>query len=157
YRSSRQRLASSEPGVEMTVLIVAEHDNTTLSERTARCLTAARQIGEGIDLLIAGNACAAVAEAAARLGGVTRVRLAEHPALADHGPEVMAELILSIAASYDAICAPNSSMGKATLPRVAARLDVMQVSDIVEVISPDTFSHPIYAGNAIETVQCAAT
>ena len=137
----------------MAVLLLAEHDNQSLDPRTARALTAARALGGDIDILVAGASCAAVAQAAQTLSGVSRVLLADAPALAEARAEPLAALIVSLAAGYDAILAAATSTGKNVLPRVAALLDVMQVSDVIEILGPDLFRRPIYAGNAIETVQ----
>jgi electron transfer flavoprotein alpha subunit len=137
----------------MPTLLIAEHDGRSLNEATAKALTAARALGGPVDILVAGSHCRAIAEAAAMLDGVARVRLADDPALAHHLAEPLSELVLSIAADYDAIVAPATAGGKNLLPRVAALLDVMQVSEVTAVLSPDTFERPIYAGNAIETVR----
>jgi electron transfer flavoprotein alpha subunit len=137
----------------MTILVIADHDNTRLSEQTAKALTAAAQIGSDIHVLVAGKGAAAVATAAAGLQGVRKVLLAESEALENHMPEALAETIVALAGSYDTFITAASSVGKGVMPRVAALLDVMQVSEIVAVISPDTFKRPIYAGNAIQTVQ----
>jgi electron transfer flavoprotein alpha subunit len=132
----------------MAILLFADHDNASLSDHSARALTAARQIGAEVDILIAGQNAAPAAEAAAALDGVRRVLLAEAGALAER-----LALIVSLAADYDTILAPATSSGKNVLPRVAALLDVMQVSEVTEIVAPDTFKRPIYAGNAVEVVQ----
>lgn len=137
----------------MTVLLLAEHDNATLSELTARALTAASQMGEAVDILIAGRGADGIAAAAARLSGVRRVLLADAPAFEHRLAEPTAALIVALAQDYGAIVAPATSTGKNVLPRVAALLDVMQLSEVVEVVAPDTFKRPIYAGNAIQTVR----
>ena len=137
----------------MPILLFAEHDNQALADQTARTLTAARAIGGDIDILVAGQGARAVAEEAARLQGVRQVLLAESDALAERLAEPSAALILSLAGDYDTIIAPAGSAGKSVLPRVAALLDVMQVSEAIEVVAPDTFKRPIYAGNAVQTVQ----
>ena len=137
----------------MAILLVAEHDNSTLSDQTARALTAASQVGGDIDILIAGKDASAAAAAAAKLAGVRRVLLAEADALAQRLAEPTAALIVALSADYDVIVAPATATGKNVLPRVAALLDVMQISDVVEVVAPDTFKRPIYAGNALQTVQ----
>jgi electron transfer flavoprotein alpha subunit len=137
----------------MAILLFAEHDNATLSDQTAKALTAASEIGGDIDVLIAGQAAGGAAEAAARLEGVRRVLLAEADALAERLAEPTAALIVALAGGYDTIVAPATATGKNVAPRVAALLDVMQVSEVVEVVAPDTFKRPIYAGNALETVQ----
>ncbi len=136
----------------MTILLLAEHDNHRLDPQTARALSAARAMGGAVHILAAGSNCAAVAEAARALGA-DKVLLADAPALAHHSAEALAALIVSLAAGYDGIVAAATSIGKSTLPRVAALLDVMQISEIVAVLAPDTFQRPIYAGNALETVQ----
>ena len=137
----------------MAILLFADHDNTALSDQTARALTAARQIGAEIDILVAGQNARAVADAAASLPGVRKVLLAEGEGLAQRLAEPVANLIVSLAGGYDTVIAPATTTGKNVLPRVAALLDVMQVSEIIEVVAPDTFKRPIYAGNAVQTVQ----
>jgi electron transfer flavoprotein alpha subunit len=137
----------------MAILLLAEHDNATLSDQTAKALTAAAKIGGDVDVLVAGSGAKAAADAAAKLAGVRKVLLAEASELAERLAEPTADLVVSLAGSYDAIVAPATTMGKNVLPRVAALLDVMQISEIVEVVSADTFKRPIYAGNAIQTVQ----
>jgi len=137
----------------MAILLIAEHDNQSLSDQTAKALSAAQKIGADIDVLVAGNGAKAAADAAAKLSGVRKVLLAEAPALENRLAEPLAALIVSLAGSYDTIVAAATTSGKNVMPRVAALLDVMQVSEIVEVVSPDTFKRPIYAGNAIQTVQ----
>ena len=137
----------------MTVLLLAEHDNAALSELTARALTAASQMGEAVDILVAGRGADGVAAAAARLSGVRRVLLADAPAFEHRLAEPTAALIVALAKDYGAIVAPATSTGKNVLPRVAALLDVMQLSEVTEVVAPDTFKRPIYAGNAIQTVR----
>jgi electron transfer flavoprotein alpha subunit len=137
----------------MAILLLAEHDNATLSELTARALTAASRIGGDIDILVAGKGAQGAANAAAGLSGVRKVLLAESDALANQLAEPLADLIVSVASAYDVFVAAATTTGKNVFPRVAALLDVMQVSEIVEVVSPDTFKRLIYAGNAIQTVQ----
>ena len=137
----------------MTTLLVAEHDNRHLSDLTAKALTAARALGSDVDVLVAGEGCRAVAVAAAGLEGVRKVLLADGAALAHRLAEPMAELLKGLAGDYDAILAAATTTGKNFMPRLAALLDVMQVSDIVGVEGPDTFRRPIYAGNAIQTVR----
>ena len=137
----------------MTTLLIAEHDNGSLKEPTARALTAALAIGGDVQVLVAGKDCGAAAAEAARLAGVTKVLHAESDALAHQLAEPLAALIVALDAPYDAIVAAATSTGKNTMPRVAALLDVMQVSDVTGVVAADTFERPIYAGNAIETVQ----
>ncbi|MGZ2460301.1 electron transfer flavoprotein subunit alpha/FixB family protein [Rhizobium anhuiense] len=137
----------------MTILLLADHDNASLSDQTAKALTAASKIGGDVHVLVAGKGAKAAADAAAKLAGVSKVLLAESDALANNLAEPLAELIVSLAGSYDTILSAATSVGKNVLPRVAALLDVAQVSEIIEVISADTFKRPIYAGNAIQTVQ----
>ncbi|MGR9186461.1 electron transfer flavoprotein subunit alpha/FixB family protein (plasmid) [Rhizobium leguminosarum] len=137
----------------MTILLLADHDNASLSDQTAKTLTAAAKIGGDIHILVAGKAAKPAADAAAKLAGVSKVLLAESDELANNLAEPLADLIVSLSASYDTIISAATSVGKNVLPRVAALLDVAQVSEIIEVISSDTFKRPIYAGNAIQTVQ----
>ena len=137
----------------MAILLVAEHDNASLSDQTAKALSAASAMGSDVDVLVAGKGAKAAADAAAKLKGVRKVLLAEAEPLAERLAEPAAALVVSLADKYDAIVAPATTMGKNVMPRVAALLDVMQVSEIIEVVSADTFKRPIYAGNAIQTVQ----
>ncbi len=137
----------------MAILLLADHDNASLSDQTAKALTAASQIGGDVHILVAGKAAKGAADSASRLSGVSRVLLAESDELANGLAEPLAALIYSLAADYDTIIAAATSTGKNVLPRVAALLDVAQVSEIIEVVSSDTFKRPIYAGNAIQIVQ----
>jgi electron transfer flavoprotein alpha subunit len=137
----------------MAVLLLAEHDNAMLSPATAKALTAAREFGADVDILVAGEDCKAVADEAAKLESVRKVLVADAPHLAHRLAEDTAATVLPIMENYTVLLAPATTMGKNVLPRVAALLDVSQISDIVEVKSPDTFVRPIYAGNALETVQ----
>ncbi|MBO1324820.1 FAD-binding protein [Acetobacter sp. TBRC 12305] len=137
----------------MTLLLLADHDGHTLSDATARAVSAARDMGGALHLLVAGENVEPVAKAAADLSDVDKVLMADDPALAHMLAEPVAELLVGLSADYTAVIAPATSIGKDILPRVAARCDVMQVSDITRVIAQDTFERPIYAGNAIETVQ----
>ncbi|RUM22130.1 electron transfer flavoprotein subunit alpha/FixB family protein [Rhizobium vallis] len=137
----------------MTILLLADHDNQSLSDQTGKALTAATQIGGDVHVLVAGKGAQAAADAAAKLAGVSKVLLAESDELANNLAEPLSDLIVSLAGSYDTIISAATSVGKNVLPRVAALLDVAQVSEITEVISADTFKRPIYAGNAIQTVQ----
>jgi len=137
----------------MTTLLLAEHDNQTLSPETAKALTAALELGAPVHVLVAGDGGAAVAEAAARLDGVDKVLTADDPSLGPDLAEPLAAVIVSLAEGYEALVAPATSSGKNVMPRVAAVLDVMQVSDIIAVAGPATFQRPIYAGNAIQTVE----
>jgi len=141
----------------MAILLLADHDNNHLSDQTGKALTAASQIGADVHVLVAGSNAKAAAEAAVKLTGVTKVLLADDQSLANNLAEPLAALIVSLAGSYDAIVSAATSVGKNVSPRVAALLDVAQVSEIVEVVSPDTFKRPIYAGNAIQTVQSTDT
>ena len=136
----------------MPVLVIAEHDNTTLKPNTANAVSAALQCGERVHVLVAGHNVAAVAEAASSIAGVTKVLVADASHFADGLAENIAEQILAIAGSYTHILAAATAYGKNILPRVAARLDVAQISEITKVIAPDTFERPIYAGNVIVTV-----
>ena len=137
----------------MAILLFAEHDNETLSDQTAKALTAALAIGSDVHVLVAGKGAKGVAEQAAKLAGVKKVLLADSPELENRLAEASAALNVSLSNNYDTIIAAATTNGKNILPRVAALLDVMQVSDIIEVIAPDTFKRPIYAGNALQTVQ----
>jgi electron transfer flavoprotein alpha subunit len=137
----------------MTILVIAEHDNQALKPSTLSTLAAAAQIGGDVTLLVAGNCCSAAADAAAKAEGVAKVLLADNPAYDHEIAENMAALILSLAPGYSHILAPATANGKNFMPRVAALLDVGQISDIIKVESADTFARPIYAGNAIATVQ----
>jgi electron transfer flavoprotein alpha subunit len=137
----------------MAILLVAEHDNASLSDQTAKALTAALKIGPDVDVLVAGKAPKAAADAAAKLSGVRKVLVADADELGERLAEPLAATVVSLAPGYDTIVAPATTSGKNVMPRVAALLDVMQVSEIIEVVSSDTFKRPIYAGNAIQTVQ----
>jgi electron transfer flavoprotein alpha subunit len=137
----------------MAILLLAEHDNASLNDQTAKALTAASQIGGDVHVLVAGSGAQAAADAAAKLSGVSKVLLADDASLANSLAEPLAALIVSLAGSYDVIISAATASAKNVMPRVAALLDVAQVSEIIEVISPDTFRRPIYAGNAIQTVQ----
>jgi electron transfer flavoprotein alpha subunit len=139
----------------MPVLLLAEHTNDALNGVTAKALTAAKSMGGEVHVLVAGSNCRPVAEAAAKLAGVAKVLIADAPQLANQLAEEMAAQIAPMMAGYDALVAASTARGKNVLPRVAAMLDVMQLSDITKVLGPDTFERPIYAGNAIQTVQSA--
>jgi electron transfer flavoprotein alpha subunit len=139
----------------MNVLVVAEHDNTTLSPAVAKVMSAAKALGDNVHVLVAGSGAKPVAEAAAKLDGVAKVLYADAPQLANQLAEEVAALVVGVMPHYDAVIAPSTAAGKNFMPRVAALLDVMQISDIIKVVSPDTFERPIYAGNAIQTVQSA--
>jgi electron transfer flavoprotein alpha subunit len=137
----------------MTTLLIAEHDNKALKDATNKALTAAKAIATPVHVLVAGRNCRGIADAAAKLDGVEKVLLADAPAFEHLLAEPLASLVVALASSYDAIVAPATTTGKNFMPRVAALLDVMQISDIVKVIGPDTFERLIYAGNAVQTVR----
>jgi electron transfer flavoprotein alpha subunit len=137
----------------MTALLLAEHDNKSLKDSTAKALAAAKALGGDVHVLIAGKDCRPAADAAAKLAGVAKVLLADAPAYDHMLAEPVAALIVSLAGGYDAIVAPSTTSAKNIMPRVAALLDVMQVSDITKVLGPDTFERLIYAGNAVQTVR----
>jgi electron transfer flavoprotein alpha subunit len=137
----------------MTTLLLAEHDNKSLKDATNKTLTAAKALGADVHVLVAGKDCKAAADAAAKLDGVAKVLVADAAAYEHSVAEPLAALIVSLAGNYDAIVAPATTNGKNIMPRVAALLDVMQISEITKVVSPDTFERPIYAGNAIQTVK----
>jgi electron transfer flavoprotein alpha subunit len=137
----------------MPVLLIAEHDNATLKDATHKALSAAKAIGTPVHVLVVGANCGPAAQAAATLDGVEKVLVADAPTYEHMLAEPAAALIAAQAGPYDAVVAPATTMGKNVMPRVAALLDVMQVSDVTKVIAPDTFERPIYAGNAIQTVQ----
>jgi electron transfer flavoprotein alpha subunit len=137
----------------MATLLLAEHDNKSLKDATSKALTAAKALGGDVHVLVAGAGAKAVADAAAKLDGVSKVLLADAPAYEHALAEPLAALIVSLAGSYDAIVSAATTTGKNVMPRVAALLDVMQISDILKVVAPDTFERPIYAGNAIQTVK----
>ncbi|KQV73322.1 electron transfer flavoprotein subunit alpha/FixB family protein [Rhizobium sp. Root1220] len=137
----------------MAILLLADHDSSHLSDQTAKTLTAAARIGGDVHVLVAGAGAKAAAEQAAKLSGVSKVLVVEDASLANNLAEPLAALIVSLAGSYDTIISAATSVGKNVLPRVAALLDVAQVSEIIEVVASDTFKRPIYAGNAIQTVQ----
>jgi len=137
----------------MAVLLLAEHDNKVLAPATAKALAAAKEFGGEVDILVAGENARTVADAAAKLAGVRKVLLADAPQLNQRLAEEVANLIVPLMQSYDVLLAPSTTMGKNVAPRVAALLDVAQVSDIIEVKAPDIFVRPVYAGNALETVK----
>jgi len=139
----------------MTVLVIAEHDNNSIKGSTLNTVTAAKAIGGDVHVLIAGANAGAAAAAAAQVAGVAKVLHADSAAFADSLAENVAAQVLAVASSYSHILFPATASGKNVAPRVAAKLDVAQVSEITKVISPDTFERPIYAGNAIATVQSA--
>ncbi|MFJ6326129.1 MULTISPECIES: electron transfer flavoprotein subunit alpha/FixB family protein [unclassified Rhizobium] len=137
----------------MSILLLADHDNNTMSDQSARALVAATKIGGPVHVLVAGNGARAAADEASKFAGVDKVLFAESPSLANELAEPLADLIVGLAANYDVVISAANSVGKSVLPRVAALLDVPQISEIIEVVSSDTFKRPIYAGNAIQTVQ----
>jgi electron transfer flavoprotein alpha subunit len=137
----------------MTTLLVAEHDNKGVKDATAKALTAATAIGAPVHVLVAGRDCQPAAAAAAKLAGVAKVLVADAPALDHVLAEPTAALIVALAADYDTIMAPSTANAKNIMPRVAALLDVMQISDVIKVLAPDTFERLIYAGNAVQTVR----
>ena len=137
----------------MSVLVIAEHDNDEVRTATLNAVTAAREIDPDVDLLVAGSGCAGVADECSSIQGVTRILLADDLAYKHDLPENLSPLVQSLAERYSHVLAPASTFGKSLLPRVAARLDVQQISDISDIESADTFVRPIYAGNALATVQ----
>ncbi|MEI7805947.1 MAG: electron transfer flavoprotein subunit alpha/FixB family protein [Hyphomicrobiales bacterium] len=137
----------------MPTLLIAEHDNKSLKDSTNKALTAAKALGQPVHVLVAGKGCKAVADDAAKLDGAAKVLLADAPAYEHMLAEPMAALVVSLAGPYEAIVSPATTTGKNFMPRVAALLDVMQISEIIKVVAPDTFERPIYAGNAIQTVK----
>ncbi len=137
----------------MRVLVIAEHDNQTLKGSTLVTIAAAAAIGGDIDVLVAGHDCTAAVEACANVAGVSRVKVADAPHYAEQGAENLAALVVAQAAGYTHVLSPATTFGKNFMPRVAALLDVAQISDIVAVQAPDTFVRPIYAGNALATVR----
>ena len=139
----------------MAVLVLAEHTNSALNPATSKAVNAASQIGADVHVLVAGSDASPAAAEAAKLDGVSKVLLADAPHLANGLAEEVAAVVVPLMAGYDAFVAPATASGKNIAPRVAALLDVMQVSDIIKVVAPDTFERPIYAGNAIQTVKSA--
>jgi electron transfer flavoprotein alpha subunit len=137
----------------MAALVLAEHDNKSLKDATLVAVTAAQKLGGEVDILVAGAGAQAVADAAAKVAGVRKVLLADDAAYEHALAEPLSALLIKLAAGYDALLAPATTSGKNVMPRVAAALDVAQISDITAVVSADTFERPIYAGNAIATVQ----
>ncbi len=137
----------------MTVLVVADHNHDSLGEATHKTVTAAQGLGGEIDILIAGDQIASLAEDARKLTGVRKILCAEGPGLQHQLAEAMDALILPLMESYDAVLAPTTSIGKNFMPRLAAKLDVMQISDVVAIEAPDVFVRPVYAGNALVTVR----
>ncbi len=136
----------------MAVLVLAEHDNKSLKAASLNTIAAATKLSADVDVLVAGEGCAEIAAKVAALQGVKRVLVVDNAAYGDQAAEPLAKLVVAVAANYSHLLAPSSSYGKNTMPRVAALLDVAQISDIVGVVSEDTFVRPIYAGNALATV-----
>ncbi len=137
----------------MAVLVIADHDGTTVRDTTLKTVAAAAMIGGEIDVLVLGQGAQAAAEAAAQIAGVRKALLAESPALDKLIAEAVTDVVVPLAGGYEAILIPATSAGKNFAPRIAAKLDVMQISDVIEVVDANTFVRPIYAGNALETVQ----
>jgi len=137
----------------MTTMLIAEHTGAGLKDATAKALTAARELGGEVHVLVAGKDCQPAAEAAAKLDGVAKVLLADAPLYEHMVAEPVAALVVSLAGAYDALVAPATTNGKNIMPRVAALLDVMQISEIIKVAAPDTFDRLIYAGSAVQTVR----
>ncbi|MGV6801394.1 MAG: electron transfer flavoprotein subunit alpha/FixB family protein [bacterium] len=141
----------------MAILVIAEHDNQSLSDATGKAVTAAQQIGTDIDVLVAGATATPAAEEAAKISGVRKVIHADNPIYEKQLAEPLAELVIALAGDYEAFMTSAGTSGKNFMPRVAARLDVMQLSDVIAIESADTFTRPIYAGNAIATYKTADT
>ena len=137
----------------MAVLVIADHDGSAVRDTTHKTVTAALALGSDVDVLVVGSGAKAAADSAAKIAGVRKVLLAESAGLGHQLAEDVEETVLGLAGGYDAILSPATNDGKNFMPRLAARLDVAPISDIVEVISADTFVRPIYAGNALETIQ----
>src|ERR1700709_2263084 len=139
----------------MAVLVIADHDNAHLRDTTEKTVTAALKLSSDIDVLVAGQGAKAVADAAAKITGVRKVLQAESAELGEGIAEAMEALVVPLMADYDAVLTPATSQGKNFSPRIAAKLDVSQISEIVDVVDGSTFVRPIYAGNALETVQAS--
>ena len=137
----------------MAVLVIADHDNASLKDNTNKTVTAALALSGDVDVLVAGQGAKGVADAAAKIAGVRKVLLAESDALGQGLAEAVTAAVLPLMGGYDAVLTPATSQGKNFSPRIAAKLDVSQISEIVEVVDANTFVRPIYAGNALETVQ----
>jgi electron transfer flavoprotein alpha subunit len=137
----------------MAVLVIADHDNATLKDSTQKTVTAAKALSGDVDVLVAGADAKAVADAAAKIEGVRKVLLAESPELGQGLAEAFQALVTPLMANYDAVLTPATSQGKNLAPRIAAKLDVAPISDIIQVVDANTFVRPIYAGNALETIQ----
>ena len=139
----------------MAVLVIADHDGSTVRDTTNKTVTAALALSSDVDVLVVGQGVQAAADAASKIAGVRKVLLAESAGLGHGLAEAVTDTVLPLAAGYDAILTPATTDGKNFAPRIAAKLDVAPISDIIEVVSADTFVRPIYAGNALETVQSA--
>jgi len=137
----------------MAVLVIADHDNSTVRDTTNKTITAALAVSPEVDVLVLGEGAAGAAEAAAKIAGVRKVLLAESPELGRLLAEAVADVVVPLMEGYDALLTPATAAGKNFSPRIAALLDVMQISDVIEVVDANTFVRPIYAGNALETVQ----
>ncbi len=137
----------------MAILVIADHDGSAVRDSTHKTVTAAAALGGDVDILVVGSGAKAAADSAATIAGVRKVLLAESGELGHQLAEAVTATVVALADGYDAILSPASMDGKNFMPRIAARLDVAPISDIVEVVSPDTFVRPIYAGNALETIQ----
>jgi electron transfer flavoprotein alpha subunit len=137
----------------MAVLVIADHDNASLKDSTNKTVTAALAVSGEVDVLVAGQAAKAAADAAAKISGVRKVLLAESAELGQGLAEAFEALVVPLAASYEAVLTPATAQGKNLSPRIAAKLDVSQISDVIQVVDANTFVRPIYAGNALETVQ----
>ena len=137
----------------MAVLVIADHDGAAVRDTTHKTVTAAAKLGGEVDILVLGQGAKAAADAAARIAGVRKVLLAESDALSHQLAEAVEATVLGLADGYDAVLSPATTDGKNYMPRIAAKLDVAPISDIIEVVSADTFVRPIYAGNALETIQ----
>ncbi|HEX3700196.1 MAG TPA: electron transfer flavoprotein subunit alpha/FixB family protein, partial [Phenylobacterium sp.] len=136
----------------MAVLVIADHDNASLKDNTHKTVTAALKLSKDVDVLVAGQGCKAVADAAAKIAGVRKVLLAESAELGQGLAEAIEALVVPLAANYDAVLIPSTAQGRNVSPRIAAKLDVAQISDVIDVVDASTFVRPIYAGNALETV-----
>ena len=137
----------------MAVLVLADHDNTAVRDTTHKTITAALSVSPEVDVLVVGQGAQAAADVAAKIAGVRKVLLAEGGALGQQVAEAVTDLVVPMMANYDALLVPATSAGKNVAPRIAAKLDVMQISDVLEVVDANTFVRPIYAGNALDTVQ----
>ena len=137
----------------MAVLVIADHDGSAVRDSTNKTVTAALALSSDVDILVVGSAAKAAADSAARIAGIRKVLLAESSELGHHLAEAVTATVVALAGGYDAVLSPASMDGKNFMPRIAAKLDVAPISEIVEVVSADTFVRPIYAGNALETIR----